>query len=200
MVHLGDKADTLKEMDQVLHFSRLGKNVHAAFGSYLEFLSKETGDLSLKTANKIYQSIKFPPEESFLRECAQHFKSSAKVLDFSKSEAASSAIRFAYMSNLRLNGFEIPYKGNSLSMLILLLLAVDGISHLEQNLSEAILRDVVSNLTEKTVKVYLPNSKMETSFQLMSHPVALGMQSAFDENKADFSGFDKNKYVYLSEV
>ena len=48
MVHLGAKADTVKEMDHVLHFSKLGKGIHAAFGSYLEFLSKETGDLSLK--------------------------------------------------------------------------------------------------------------------------------------------------------
>ena len=41
---------------------------------------------------------------------------------------------------------------------------------------------------------------METSFQLKPHLVTLGMPSAFDENKADFSGIDKNKNVYLSEV
>ena len=84
-------------------------------------------------------------------------------------------------------------------MLILLPLAIDVISLLEQNLLEALLTDVVNNLTEKTVKVYLPKFKMET-FQLKSHLVALGMPSAFDENKADFSGIDKNKDVYLSEV
>ena len=271
MVHLGAKADTVKEMDHVLHFRKLGKDVHAAFGSYLEFLSKETGDLSLKTANRIYQSIRFPPEESFLKECAQHFNSTAEVVDFSKSEAASSAIntwvsqqtedrikdlvsassldfrtfmilinaiyfkgdwnskfkkqntqkmefknvkgnfmtnvmhqksafRFGYMPDLQLSALELPYKGKRLSMLILLPLAIDGISHLEQNLSEVLLTDVVSNLTEKTVKVYLPKFKMETSFQLKPHLVTLGMPSAFDENKADFSGIDKNKNVYLSEV
>nr|XP_022300587.1 serpin B6-like [Crassostrea virginica] len=271
MVHLGAKADTVKEMDHVLHFSKLGKGIHAAFGSYLEFLSKETGDLSLKTANRIYQSIRFPPEESFLKECAQHFNSTAEVVDFSKSEAASSAIntwvsqqtegsikdlvsassldfrtfmilinaiyfkgdwnskfkkqntqkmefknvkgnfmtnvmhqkaafRFGYMPDLQLNALELPYKGKRLSMLILLPMAIDGISNLEQNLSEVLLTDVVSKLTEKTVKVYLPKFKMDTSFQLKSHLVTLGMPSAFDENKADFSGIDKNKNVYLSEV
>ena len=222
MVHLGAKADTVKEMDHVLHFSKLGKGIHAAFGSYLEFLSKETGDLSLKTANRIYQSIRFPPEDSFLKECAQHFNSMAEVMDFSKSEAASSAIntwvsqqtegsikdlvsassldfrtfmilinaiyfkgdwnskfkkqntqkmefknvkgnfmtnvmhtkaafRFRYMPDLQLNALELPYKGKRLSMLILLPFAIDGISKLEQNLSEVLLTDVVSNLTEKTV-------------------------------------------------
>nr|XP_022295988.1 leukocyte elastase inhibitor-like [Crassostrea virginica]XP_022295989.1 leukocyte elastase inhibitor-like [Crassostrea virginica]XP_022295990.1 leukocyte elastase inhibitor-like [Crassostrea virginica]XP_022295992.1 leukocyte elastase inhibitor-like [Crassostrea virginica]XP_022295993.1 leukocyte elastase inhibitor-like [Crassostrea virginica] len=271
MVHLGAKADTLKEMDHVLHFSKLGKDVHSAFGSYLEFLSKETGDLSLKTANRIYQSIRFPPDESFLKECAQHFKSTAEVMDFSKSEAASSAIntwvsqqtedrikdlvsassldsmtfmilinaiyfkgdwnskfkaehtqkmefrnvkgnfmtnmmyqkaafRFGYMPDLQLNALELPYKGKRLSMLILLPMAVDGISHLEKNLSESLLIDLVSNLTEKTVEVYLPKFKMETSFQLKPQLVALGMPSAFDENKADFSGIDKKKDVYISEV
>ena len=271
MVHLGAKADTLKEMDHVLHFSKLGKNVHAAFGSYLEFLSKETGDLSLKTANRIYQSIRFPPDESFLKECAQHFKSTAEVMDFSKSEAASSAIntwvsqqtedrikdlvsassldsmtfmilinaiyfkgdwnskfktehtqkmefrnvkgnfitdmmhqkaafRFGYMPDLQMNALELPYKGKRLRMLILLPWAADGISHFEKNLSESLLTEVVSNLTEQTVDVYLPKFTMETSFQLKPHLVALGMPSAFDEHKADFSGMYKNKDVYISKV
>lgn len=36
MVDLGAGADTLKEMDHVLHFDNMGKDVHSAFGGYLE--------------------------------------------------------------------------------------------------------------------------------------------------------------------
>ena len=99
-----------------------------------------------------------------------------------------------------MNALELPYTGKRLNMLIILPIALDEIRHLEGTLSESLLTDVVRNLTEKTVEVYLPKFKMETSFQLKSHLVALGMPSAFVKNKADFSGIDKNKDVYISEV
>lgn len=36
LVHLEVRADTLKDMDHVLHFDKMGKDVHSAFVGYLE--------------------------------------------------------------------------------------------------------------------------------------------------------------------
>ncbi|XP_061179124.1 serpin B8-like [Saccostrea echinata] len=271
MVHMGAETDTLKEMSQALHFEEMDKDVHAVFGSYLDFLSKETGDCTLKTANRIYQSMRFKPEESFLQNCNKHFKASVESVNFSQSAATSKKInswvnqqtenkiqdlipasalneltfmvlvnaiyfkgnwnskfeskyteimefrntkekfltdmmyqmdsfKFCHMPDLMLNALELPYQGKTLSMLILLPTAVDGIESLEKNLTESVLKTVVSNLRKQKVEVYLPKFKMESTFELKSYLSALGMPLAFDEIKADFSGMDKGKNVYISEI
>lgn len=271
MVHLGAKSETLEEMNRALHFEKMGIDVHSAFGSYLEFLSKETGDCTLKTANKIYQSMRFKPEESFLQDCSKNFKATVEAVDFSQSEAASKKInswvsqqtenkiqnlipagalnsltfmvlvnaiyfkgnwnsqfnskhtqvmefrnakekfmtnmmyqkasfRFCHFPDQMLNALELPYQGQTLSMLILLPTVVDGLENLEKNLTESLLKNVVSSLREKKVEVFLPKFKMESTYQMKSHLSALGIPSAFDETKADFSGMDKGKDVYISEV
>ncbi|XP_052678603.1 LOW QUALITY PROTEIN: serpin B3-like [Crassostrea angulata] len=271
MVHLGARTDTLKEMDQVLHFDKMGKETHSAFGGYLEYLSKETGDITLKTANKIYQSMRFKPEETFMIECKKHFKTTAESMDFSQSAEASSKInswvsqqtknkiqnlvpadalnaltfmvlinaiyfkgnwkskfqskntqkmefrnekdkymtdmmyqkasfRFCHLPDMQINALDIPYQGDTLSMLVLLPMAVDGLNDLEEKLSERFLNGVISHLREQKVEVHLPKFKMESTVKLGPHLSALGMSSAFDENKADFSGIDNSKNVYINEV
>ncbi|XP_052678569.1 leukocyte elastase inhibitor-like [Crassostrea angulata] len=271
MVHLGARTDTLKEMDQVLHFDKMGKETHSAFGGYLEYLSKETGDITLKTANKIYQSMRFKPEETFIKECKKHFKTTAESMDFSQSAEASSKInfwvsqqtknkiqnlvpadaldaltfmvlinaiyfkgnwkskfqskntrkmefrnekgnfmtdmmyqkasfRFCHLPDMQINALDIPYEGDKLSMLVLLPMAVDGLNDLEEKLSERFLNGVISHLRKQKVEVHLPKFKLESMFELGPHLSALGMSSAFDENKADFSGIDNSKNVYINEV
>nr|XP_034304750.1 serpin B6-like [Crassostrea gigas] len=271
MVHLGARTHTLKEMDQVLHFDKMGKDTHSAFGGYLEYLSKETGDMTLKTANKIYQSMKLKPQETFIKECEKHFKAAAESMDFSQSAVASSKInswvsqqtenkiqnlvpanalnthtfmvltnaiyfkgnwksqfqsentqkmefrnkndnymtdmmyqkasfRFCHLPDMQIKALDIPYQGDKLSMLVLLPMAVDGLNDLEKKLSEHLLNDVISNLEENNVEVYLQKFKMESTFNLRPYLSAMGMSSAFDTNIADFSGMDEGKNVYINEV
>ncbi|XP_061179384.1 serpin B8-like [Saccostrea echinata] len=211
MVHMGARTDTLKEMSQALHFEEMDKDVHTAFASYLDFLSKETGNCTLKTANRIYQSMRFKPKESFLQNCNKHFKATVEAVDFSQSEEARKKInswvsqhtenkirdliparalnsatfmvlvnaiyfkgnwnskfeskhteimefqntnekfmtdmmhqkasfKFCHMPDLMLNALQLPYQGKTLSMLILLPTAVDGIESLEKNLTESVLK------------------------------------------------------------
>ncbi|XP_052677584.1 leukocyte elastase inhibitor-like [Crassostrea angulata] len=271
MVHLGARTQTLKEMNEVLHFDKMAKDIHSAFGGYLEYLSKETGDVTLKTANRIYQSMMLKPEETFMKECEKHFKAATESMDFSQSAVASSKInswvsqqteskiqnlvpadaldaltvmvlinaiyfkgnwksqfqseetqkmefrnkkdnfmtdmmyqmdyfRFCHLPEMQIKALDIPYQGDKLSMLVLLPMAVDGLNDLEKKLSEHLLNDIISNLEENEVEVYLPKFKMESEFNLRPYLSAMGMSSAFDENKADFSGMDKSKNVYISEL
>jgi serpin B len=50
------------------------------------------------------------------------------------------------------------------------------------------------------VEVYLPKFKLESKFELSTILAKLGMPHAFDRGKADFSGMDKMKNVFISAV
>ncbi|XP_061178772.1 serpin B6-like [Saccostrea echinata] len=270
MVHLGAGGETLKEMNQALHFGKMD-NIYSSFSTYLGFLSKATGNNTLNTANRIYQSMRFTAEESFLQSCAKYFNATVESVDFSQSEASSKKINswvsqktenkiqdlipasalssqtlmvlvnaiyfkgiwnspfetrhtkkmefrngkakymtdmmyqkeyfnFSHVSDLKFDILELPYEGKTITMVILLPTAVDGLEAMEQSLTETVLKNALNNLSEQEVKVYLPKFKIESAFQLKSYLSALGMLSAFDPNRANFSGIYKDQDVFMSEV
>jgi serine protease inhibitor len=110
------------------------------------------------------------------------------------------SFNFCHIPEQMVNALEMPYQGKTLSMLILLPMTVDGLENLEKNLTESLLKNVVSNLREKKVEVYLPKFKLESTYQMKPFLSALGMPSAFDESKADFTGMDRSGAVSISEV
>lgn len=271
MVQLGAGAETLEEMNQALHFGTLGKDIYSAFGTYLEFLSNSTGNNTLNTANRIYQSTRFTAEETFLQSCIKYFNATVESVDFAQSEVASDKInswvsqktankiqdlipanalsiqtlmvlvnaiyfkgiwnskfevkdtkemefrngkvkfmtdmmyqkdsfKICHVSDLNVDILELPYEGETISMLILLPTTVDGLPAVEKSLTETVLRNAMSTLRKQEVKVYLPKFKMETAFQLKSYLSALGMSSAFDQRRANFSGINRDEEVFISEV
>jgi len=94
---------------------------------------------------------------------------------------------------------ELPYKGNQLSMLVLLPKAKDGIAALEGKLSVAKIDALVGTLRKTEVDVALPKFRLETSYGLVSPFQALGMKTAFGNN-ADFSGMDGRRELYISAI
>lgn len=87
---------------------------------------------------------------------------------------------------------ELPYKGGSAAMYILLPDARDGLAALEKNLG-ATLKALQRKLAEATVLVSLPRFTVDpaTSIDLAKPLKALGMKEAFDPAKADFTGIAK---------
>ncbi len=86
---------------------------------------------------------------------------------------------------------ELPYKGDKVSMVILLPKKVDGLSALEKSLSADTLRNCISKLHKrKLAAVYLPKFKMTCEFKLGEALQYLGMRDAFVFGKADFSGMN----------
>ncbi|XP_062589283.1 serpin B6-like [Saccostrea cucullata] len=271
MVHLGAGAETLEEMNQVLHFGRLGKDVYSVYGMYLGFLSAAAENNTVETANRIYQSMRFIAEKSFLHSSARYFNATVESLDFSKSEMSRRKInswvsqqtenkirnlipagvlnsrtlmvlvnaiyfkgiwnskfkgelttkmefrngkakfmtdmmyqkeyfKICHVSSLKLDVLELPYEGKTMSMVILLPTEVNGLETVERSLTETVIRNALSCLRENEVNVYLPKFKLESAFQLKSHLSAMGMSSAFDSNRANFSGIYRYQDVYISEV
>ena len=106
-----------------------------------------------------------------------------------------------YISELKTKALELPYKGESLSMIILLPDDKDGLANLEANLTA----DHLANLrlhphSQNDVKVALPRFKLEESASLKETLSNMGMLEVFSDSKSDLSKMDGTHNLFLSKV
>ena len=110
---------------------------------------------------------------------------------------------FKMLTGNDFKAISIPYKGKSLSMVILLPQAVDGLAALEKQLTTQMLKEWVEKLDKQGVKeieLYMPKFKLETTYDLVSHFKNMGMKDAFDV-AADFSGMGWPKGdLWISQI
>lgn len=93
----------------------------------------------------------------------------------------------------------VPYLSGNVSMLILL--PDDGrFESFEQSLSPEMIQEILGNLTHGPVNFSLPKFTTESAFSLNDVLRTLGMTDAFDPSRADFSGMDGNRDLYISAV
>jgi hypothetical protein len=85
-------------------------------------------------------------------------------------------------------------------MLILLPSQIDGLGQLERQLSPEFLSNVLAQMVQQPVKVFLPRFTMASSFDLTSTLAAMGMPDASTPGVADFSGIDGRQDLYLSHL
>ncbi len=108
--------------------------------------------------------------------------------------------RFRYVEAKEFRALELPYKGRSLSFVLLLPKAVDGLPALESSLSAESLSNVLGGFSPHRVDVTLPRFKVTSEFELKPALSALGMVRAFDPTRADFSGMTGTRDFSLSAV
>ncbi|CAG0912961.1 unnamed protein product [Notodromas monacha] len=95
---------------------------------------------------------------------------------------------------------ELPYKGESTSMFLLVPREVDGLEALENALTHEMLEKVISTKgARRELTVVLPKFKLESSFTLSKTLSKLGMPSVFNAGEADFSGITGDKSLFVSE-
>jgi serpin B len=108
---------------------------------------------------------------------------------------------FGYWENEWLQVLEMPYKNESLSLIILLTKEKAGISALEQKLTLANTINWQNRLRKRKVVVFLPRFKIESEFSLKQTLAAMGMPDAFNPASADFSAMVVGKKeLYISAV
>jgi serine protease inhibitor len=105
---------------------------------------------------------------------------------------------FRYGEDEEIQILELPYAGNSLSMLILLPRELDGLAALEKKLSPDKLQQWSEN-EPSDVEVYVPRFTITGEFSLKETLAALGATDAFSED-ADFSGMDGKKDLSIQAV
>lgn len=103
---------------------------------------------------------------------------------------------FRYYDGGKFAALELPYRGNELSMIVVLPKSADGLAALEKGLSF----DWMPKLASKRVAVAFPRFKIEKTFALEQVLAAMGMPDAFDQKRADFSGMTEARDLYLSAV
>jgi serpin B len=94
-----------------------------------------------------------------------------------------------YYEDDDLQALELPYKGDDLSMIVLLPREND-ISGMESDLDAERLNDIIDELDDKEVNVYLPKFEMTIEYNMNQPLKDLGMVQAFDPALSDLSGLN----------
>jgi serpin B len=124
------------------------------------------------------------------------FKTSEKIV---KTPMMNTLQNFNYGSTDDLQILQMSYKGDNLSMLVLLPNDND-LNSLEKKLSVVNLNEWKDHMIKKQVNVYLPKLKIETKYMLNENLIKMGMPSVFDPELADLSGIDGQKNLYVTDV
>ncbi|XP_048363090.1 leukocyte elastase inhibitor-like isoform X1 [Sphaerodactylus townsendi] len=114
---------------------------------------------------------------------------------------------FRYIPECKCRVLELPYKGEELSMIILL---PDDIEDNSTGLEQLQKQLTLANLQEWTqpgkmssfhdVHLHLPKFKLEESYDLKSSLCALGVLDVFDSSKANLSGMSGRRDLHVSKI
>jgi serpin B len=116
------------------------------------------------------------------------------------AEMMHHSAKFGYLDTDDYQVLSMPYKGDSVSMIVLLPRQKNGLEALEAKLNAELVNQAVAKLKETNVMVGVPKFKMTTSFELADVLSKMGMPSAFQAGKADFTGIATTRDLYISGV
>lgn len=109
--------------------------------------------------------------------------------------------RYAKLDSLDSTALELTYKDSNISMLIILPNQRNGLQALEKRIGEINLTEIDQQLYSTEVEVFLPKFEYEYEVDLNDILSKMGMPTAFNANKADFSGLLKSpEPLYISKV
>ena len=106
---------------------------------------------------------------------------------------------FGYLEDEMLQALELPYAGDSLSMIVLLPRSIDGLGALEDTLAADTLTARLDAIRKREVRVSLPKFTMTSQFELAQTLGSMGMPEAFS-GAADFSGMTGGRDLFISAV
>ena len=94
---------------------------------------------------------------------------------------------------------ELPYKGEEISMLILL--PTENLGVIEPSLTAEKLKEWKNQMNEfKLDAIYLPKFEFDTKYFMKDTLSAMGMPTPFTWPGADFSGMDGTEMLYIDKV
>jgi len=106
-------------------------------------------------------------------------------------------VRFNYVDTGNLQILELPYKGENVSMLIIL---PENIKSAEASLTPEKLEEYKAQMREERLdEICLPKFEVETKYFMRETLSSLGMPTAFT-GEADFSGITGGRDLFISQV
>ena len=100
-------------------------------------------------------------------------------------------------------GIVLPYLGDNMSMIALLPDEAHSCDDILNQLHSVWLKDLQENRTLATVNLSMPKFKMESSMTLNDICKTMGLESAFDQHNADFTGIgtaDNGTNIFIGRV
>jgi serpin B len=94
----------------------------------------------------------------------------------------------------------MSYKGDDLSMTVVLPRQRDGLDDLERWMDATWINTRIRRMKRRKVKVFFPKFKHTRFVPLAQILEAMGMKDAFSSERADFSGIDSDAALYISGV
>ena len=114
---------------------------------------------------------------------------------YMKPDKAS--FNYADLGDLQI--LELPYKGEKISMLILL--PTESLDSIEPPLTAEKLSEYKKQMQEtKLDEIYLPKFEFNTKYFMKDALSNLGMPTAFDRSKADFSGMTTTEKIWIDSI
>ena len=105
---------------------------------------------------------------------------------------------FNYAETEELQVLEMPYRGDKLSMLVIL--PKGGLQSLEGSLTVEKLSEWKGVLSKQGVVVNMPKFKLETNYGLEDTLIQMGMPSVFQSGIADLSGINGTLGLFISDA
>ncbi|KFQ20230.1 Serpin B10, partial [Merops nubicus] len=114
----------------------------------------------------------------------------------------SDKFNWTYVESVQTDVLELPYRNNDISMFILLPSDIISLRKLEKELTFENLSAWTSpKLMDKMkMEVYLPRFTLEEKYNLKDTLNKMGIQDAFTEGQADFTGMSETGDLFLSQV
>ena len=108
---------------------------------------------------------------------------------------------FGYSEDKQVQVVQLPYKGDDLSMLVVLPKSKDkaAMQQLVQDLSADTIKQWSKDLVTQEVNVHLPKFKLEASYQMKNLLTDMGMPKAFEKG-AGFNLFDNSPPIKIDDV
>ncbi len=107
--------------------------------------------------------------------------------------------KFEYFKGNDFQAVELPYKGDKLSMMIILPTDRDGIKNLEKEFTLKNLNTWRNNLRKEKIKLSIPKFTINTRYYMKEYFKKLGMKLAFTTG-ADLSGMEPKKELYIYKI
>ncbi|XP_026178768.1 antithrombin-III [Mastacembelus armatus] len=131
--------------------------------------------------------------------------------DFHISESHSCSVNMMYQeAKFRYGHFpddqvqllEMPYRGDDITMVMILPSRGTALSKVEESLSLKKLSDWLSAIVETTVSVHVPRFRVEDSFSLKEKLQAMGLSDLFSPEKASLPGMleEDSDGLYISDA
>lgn len=161
-----------------------------------------TSDTGLVLTNAIYFKANWslPFDARDTRNDSKFNLSSGDIVDVKMMRQLD---KFNYGETSNLQILEMSYRGDDLSMLIILP-KDNNLNALENTFSKENLDNWKASMQDKDVRVSLPKFKFETKYFMADTLKQMGMPTAFDRDNADFTGmFTKTPSIgnlYISAV